>query len=237
MDGLRDLVSGLREAVEAVDDNPTQKWLSKYPKSAVAKFGQKGVEPISPWKHGASEPSKHDKAATAMLMPVPAKPKWTSAGCVVLPSLHPDDLNFVYLIKPSNNYGPWAFPKGRIDKGETAPEAARRECAEEAGLVVHILPGGYLGKGTGSHSITHYFMAVQTGGSASPQDHEVSEVRLCSFEEAWKLFKGAGNQRDLGILQKAWKFTDKFRKRSAGRDVGGMQPVGKGERRPWAPPK
>jgi len=225
MDGLRDLVSGLREAVGAESDK-TAAWVAKYgPQSAV-----------SQWKHGASEPPpKQQAAATAAQQAGPQKPKekWVSAGCVILPSLHPDDLNFVYLIKPSNNYGPWAFPKGRIDDKETATEAARRECAEEAGLVVHILPGGYLGKGVGSYSITHFFMAVQTGGSPGPQDHEVQEVRLCSFEEAWKLFKSSGNQRDLAILQKAWKFTDRFRKRTGSRDVGGMQAASRGQRS-WA---
>lgn len=224
MDSLRDLVGGLREAFGGEEDK-TSAWVQKYGHGSA----------VGQWKHGASEPSNGEKKAE-LAAPKP-KEKWISAGCVVLPSLHPDDLNYVFLIKPSNNYGPWAFPKGRIDTGETATEAARRECAEEAGLVVHILPGGYLGKGVGSYSITHFFMAVQTGGSASPQDHEVSEVRLCSFEDAWKLLKSAGNQRDLGILQKAWKFTERFRKRTGSRDVGDMKPVGKGERRPWAPPK
>lgn len=141
-----------------------------------------------------------------------------SAGCVVLPSLHPDDLNFCYVIKPSNNFGPWAFPKGNIDGNETFPEAARREVREETGITCTILPGGYLGRGKGRTTVTHYFMAVQTGGAVK-HDHEVEEVRLASFEEAWKLFAGAGNSRDIDILKKAWSFTDKLRNRSKIRTV------------------
>jgi len=31
----------------------------------------------------------------------------------------------------------WEFPAGRLDEGESADQAARRECEEEIGLVAH----------------------------------------------------------------------------------------------------
>lgn len=39
----------------------------------------------------------------------PPKPrkKWVSAGGIVFPSM--DDMEHIYIIKPSNNYGPWCF--------------------------------------------------------------------------------------------------------------------------------
>jgi len=40
--------------------------------------------------------------------------------------------------------GQWALPGGRIDPGETPEDAARRECAEEVGLV--LAPGALLGR-------------------------------------------------------------------------------------------
>lgn len=127
--------------------------------------------------------------------------KWFSAGGVIVPSM--DDTEHVYLIKPAHHYGPWAFPKGRTEAGEKMTGTAMREVEEETGLQAQTLPGGYLGSGEGSYSITHYWLMVQTGGNPGNHDSEVEEVRLCSFEEAEKLFRGAGNQRDVEILKRA----------------------------------
>jgi len=43
----------------------------------------------------------------------------------------------VLLVHPSGAYNrrsPWSIPKGIIDEGETAEQAARRECFEETGV-------------------------------------------------------------------------------------------------------
>jgi 8-oxo-dGTP pyrophosphatase MutT (NUDIX family) len=131
------------------------------------------------------------------------KPKWVSSGGVVLDSL--DDHEHVYIIKPSNNYGPWAFPKGRIDKGESMKQAAIREVWEETGLKAKILPGSsYLGKGEGSHSITHFFLMVRTGGSPR-RTSETEIVRLVTWDEAERIFKKAHNKRDVRIARLAQK--------------------------------
>lgn len=140
----------------------------------------------------------------ALIQPkAPPKPKkWTSAGCVVIPSM--DDHGHVYVIKPSNNYGPWGFPKGQVDKGETVKQAAIREVYEETGLRVKILPGknAYVGKGVGTMSITHFFLAVRTGGSPHPTE-ETERVALVTFEEAKRLFRSAHNKRDSRIADLA----------------------------------
>jgi 8-oxo-dGTP pyrophosphatase MutT (NUDIX family) len=67
---------------------------------------------------------------------------WLSAGGVVIPSL--DECDKVYVVKPSNNYGPWSLPKGQIDPGETHEEAALREVKEEAGIIASIVPNSNL---------------------------------------------------------------------------------------------
>jgi len=152
-------------------------------------------------------------ATTSKDLPKDQKKLWVSAGGVVVPSL--SDLDHVYVIKPAKGYGPYSFPKGRIDKGESMGKTARREVEEEAGIQAAILPNGYLGKGTGSFSVTHFFLMVQTGGSPSQHDEEVEEVRLVHWEEAIQLFKQSGNRRDVGIMMKARERLEKLSKKKS----------------------
>lgn len=135
--------------------------------------------------------------------------KWTSAGGIVFPSM--DDMEHVYIIKPSNNYGPWSFPKGRVDKGETMKQAAIREVWEETGIKAKILPGNsYVGKGEGSFSITHYYLMVQIGGHPRRTD-ETERVELVTFDEADKIFRRAGNKRDPKIIKLARRVIARYR--------------------------
>jgi len=53
-----------------------------------------------------------------------------SAGCIVYKMLDGQPL-FAMLL---DRYGQWTFPKGHLEKGETAFAAARREVQEEIGL-------------------------------------------------------------------------------------------------------
>ena len=39
---------------------------------------------------------------------------------------------------PPEYAGQWEFPGGKVEHGEGEQEAARRECAEELGVVVHL---------------------------------------------------------------------------------------------------
>ena len=134
-----------------------------------------------------------------------SKEKWVSAGGVVLDSF--EKPYRVFVCKPSNNYGPWCFPKGRIDPGESMEQTAVREVSEEAGVPAKLLDGGGLGSGVGTHSISHYFMMIRTGPIGS-HDDEMEEVRLVTFEEAQELFSNGGNSRDIGILKRAQAYLD-----------------------------
>lgn len=136
--------------------------------------------------------------------------KWVSAGGIVFPSL--DDMEHVYIIKPANNYGPWAFPKGRVDEGETMKQAAIREVWEETGIKAKVLPGNaYVGKGEGSFSITHFFLMVQVGGHPHRTD-ETERVELVTWEEAERIFKRAGNKRDPKIIKLAQRAVERFKR-------------------------
>lgn len=137
--------------------------------------------------------------------------KWTSAGCVVLDSM--EDFDHVWIIKPSNNYGPWALPKGQVDKGESLKQTAVREVWEETGLKAKILPGAnaYIGKGEGSFSITHFFLAVKIGGFPHRTD-ETEKVELVTWDDAMRIFTNAGNKRDPKILRMARKALEHYKK-------------------------
>lgn len=139
--------------------------------------------------------------------------KWVSAGCVVVPSM--EDMTRTYIAKPEGEYGgySWVYPKGQVDKGETIKQAAIRETHEEIGLIVKILSGrgAYLGKGKGTMSITHYFLAVRVGGTARPVDGETSRVELVTWQEARQLFRSTGNKRDFNITNLAEQAVKQYR--------------------------
>lgn len=140
----------------------------------------------------------------------PEKPqgKWYSAGGVVCSP----EFDRIYIRKPSNNFGPWAFPKGRIDKGESPPKAALREVEEEIGVVAGMVPGGYLGTGDGSMSVTHYYLMVAKRDTGR-HDKETEEVKLVPWSEAIQTFARVGNLRDLRITTRALDLVERMRKK------------------------
>lgn len=63
-----------------------------------------------------------------------------TAGCLVRAEID-GELHYL-VVHPSGNYNrhkPWSLPKGLIEEGETAEEAALRETREEAGLTCRIV--------------------------------------------------------------------------------------------------
>jgi 8-oxo-dGTP pyrophosphatase MutT (NUDIX family) len=76
----------------------------------------------------------------------------------------------------------WSLPKGHIEVGETAEEAAVREVSEETGIRGEII--GTLGTidfwfvadGRRVHKTVHHFLLRAVGGELSDSDMEVTEV-------------------------------------------------------------
>ena len=100
----------------------------------------------------------------------------------------------------------WAFPKGHLEEGESAEEAARREVAEETGIEIELLaPLGsttydFKGKGgSRNRKRVDWFLARRVGGEIR---HEpiFSEARFTPLEEALRILT---HEADRGLLEKA----------------------------------
>jgi len=95
----------------------------------------------------------------------------------------------------------WSLPKGHIEEGETAKQAAVREIREETGISGHVL--GELGAidywfvadNYRVHKTVHHFLLEAAGGELSADDWEVAEV-------AWV---------PLGELEQVLAYTDERR--------------------------
>ena len=83
----------------------------------------------------------------------------------------------------------WSLPKGHIEPGETAEEAAVREVAEETGIRGEVM--GELGTidfwfvadGRRIHKTVRHFLLRAVSGELSDADIEVSEVAWVAFPQ------------------------------------------------------
>jgi 8-oxo-dGTP pyrophosphatase MutT (NUDIX family) len=117
-----------------------------------------------------------------------------SAGGLVYRRRRDDRLEFV-LIRPKGA-DTWALPKGHIEKGESAEDAAVREVREETGLEVgHIEPLGdvsyvFSWRDQPQAPLVRIFKRVRfftmefAGGDSNAHDGEIEEVAWYEAEEA-----------------------------------------------------
>ncbi len=76
----------------------------------------------------------------------------------------------------------WSLPKGHIEAGETAEQAAVREVREETGISGHILAElgtinfWFVADGRRVHKTVRHFLLRATGGQLCDTDIEVAEV-------------------------------------------------------------
>jgi 8-oxo-dGTP pyrophosphatase MutT (NUDIX family) len=83
----------------------------------------------------------------------------------------------------------WSLPKGHIEAGETAEQAAVREVEEETGIIgLVVAPLGtidfwFVAEDRRVHKTVHHFLMRATGGELSDSDVEVSEVAWVPLQE------------------------------------------------------
>lgn len=113
------------------------------------------------------------------------------------------------LLVHRGRYNDWAWPKGKVDPGETLPETAVREVREETGIKVVLgvkLPVLKYDLPTGEQKEVHYWAARVTDKAASNSkfkpDEEVSEVAWLSPQDARSKFTYTDDIPYLDIVEK-----------------------------------
>lgn len=83
----------------------------------------------------------------------------------------------------------WSLPKGHIEAGETAAQAAVREVAEETGIDGRVLAElgtidyWFVAEERRVHKTVHHFLMEAVGGELSDLDIEVTEVAWVPLTE------------------------------------------------------
>lgn len=124
-----------------------------------------------------------------------------SCGAVVF-TMAPEGTKYL-LVRSLEGF--WGFPKGHMELGETELETALREIKEETGLDVRLLDGF---RTTDEHTLAReghperikqivYFLAAYDHQEFCPQETEISDIALMTFDEALAAFQFESSKRIL----------------------------------------
>lgn len=126
-----------------------------------------------------------------------------AAGGVVWRRTAKGHLKVLLVHRP--RYDDWTLPKGKLDPGETAAAAARREVEEETGLRCRLGPTlpsvRYTDRQRRAKRVRYWAMEPE-GGAFAP-NHEVDEVRWLKVPAAASLLTYAHDRPVLAALERA----------------------------------
>ena len=103
------------------------------------------------------------------------------------------------LLVHRERYDDWSFPKGKLDKGETYEDAARREVAEETGLVCELgeeLPSTWYHDAKGRLKLVRYWAMRVVGIEPWAPNDEIDQRRWVTLGEAEGMLS-YGHDREL----------------------------------------
>ena len=107
----------------------------------------------------------------------------------------------VLIVRAKKNPSHWIFPKGHIEIGETAAEAAVRELREEAGVVGDALHAvGTLSFQLGENDVRVEYFLVRFVGTAPAAEER--ETRWLSLRDARSLLTFLELRRQLDVVER-----------------------------------
>jgi 8-oxo-dGTP pyrophosphatase MutT (NUDIX family) len=125
-------------------------------------------------------------------------PEERSAGGVVLRG--EETLVVVPTRRSASGARVLALPKGHLDAGETAEQAAQREVREEGGVDAELIERlgevryRYRRDGRVISKSVHFFLFAFRGGSTDDHDHEIEEARWMDLARAATELSYAGER-------------------------------------------
>jgi len=137
--------------------------------------------------------------------------KEVSAGIITVKKVSGDR---IYLLLQHENGGHWSFPKGHLEEGETAREAAVRELFEETGLAVGEFVDGFrreinynylLSEGKKVAKSVVYFLAFVSRALEVNLSPEHLEFIWLPYREARERLTYGNDQRLLDLAEEELK--------------------------------
>ncbi|MGZ4633376.1 MAG: NUDIX hydrolase [Actinomycetes bacterium] len=95
----------------------------------------------------------------------------------------------------------WSLPKGHLESGESAEDAAVREVEEETGIRGRVVAAlgtidyWFVAENRRIHKTVHHYLLEAAGGELSDEDVEVDEVAWVPLDELRQHLAYAGERR------------------------------------------